>query len=109
MEGERSELAVSSTAIAPFDIAISASVDTGSLQHNSLFLLQSTAVIPAGHTITSLPLYLVPGMEGGNETDGVGVVLELEYGTEPSVELGPNSRIALTIVSVDICSSTTGE
>ena len=65
-----------------------------------LYLIQQTVVIPAGSSNTSLPLYIVPSMEVRNESD-VQVVLELVDGTEPSVELGPNARITVTIVSLD--------
>ena len=44
-------------------------------------------------------MYLV--WRAGNESD-VQVVLELVEGTEPSVELGPNARVTVTIVSTDI-------
>ena len=48
-------------------------------------------------------------MEIRNESD-VQVVLELVDGTEPSVELGPNVRVTVTIVSADIvCSIPTSE
>ena len=52
----------------------------------------------------------VPSMESRNESD-VQVVLELVDGTEPSVELGPNPRVTVTIISADIivCSILTGE
>ena len=44
-------------------------------------------------------------MESRNEPD-LEVVLELVDGTEPSVELGPNARVTVTIISADIvCSS----
>ena len=47
-------------------------------------------------------------MDTGNETV-VEVVLELADGTEPSVELGSNRRVSVTIITVDICSTPTGE
>ena len=74
----------------------------------SLYLLQTTAVILAGSTTTSIPMYAVLSMETGNETV-VEVVLELADGTEPSVELGSNRRVSVTIITVDICSTPTGE
>ena len=48
-------------------------------------------------------------MESRNESD-VQVVLKLVNGTEPSVKLGPNTRVAVTIISADfVCFIPTGE
>ena len=113
VEGEMADLTIFSTSTAPFSITLSASLEAGSTQQQSmnyLYLLQQTVVIPAGSSNTSLPLYIVPSMEIRNESD-VQVVLELVDGTEPSVKLGPNARVTVTIVSADIivCSIPTGE
>ena len=113
VEGEITNLTIFSTSTAPFTITLSASLDAGSTQQQSmsyLYLLKQTVVIPAGTSNTSLPLYIVPSMESMNESD-VQVVLELVDGTEPSVELGPNARVTVTIISADIivCSIPTGK
>jgi hypothetical protein len=112
MEGETAELAIFSTATAPFNISLSATLEAGSSQQQSmnyLYLLQRTVVIHAGSSNTSLPLYIVPSMGNGTETV-VEVVLELVDGTETSVELGPNARVAVTIVRMDIiCFVPTGK
>ncbi|CAI8022690.1 Endothelin-converting enzyme 1 [Geodia barretti] len=84
VEGETAELAIFSTATAPFVIALSATLEAGSSQQQSinyLYLLQRTVIIPAGSSNTSLPLYIVPSMGNGTETL-VEVVLELVDGTE---------------------------
>ena len=112
VEGETAELAIFSTATAPFVIALSATLEAGSSQQQSinyLYLLQRTVIIPAGSSNTSLPLYIVPSMGNGTETL-VEVVLELVDGTESSVELGTNARVAVTIVRMDIiCFAPTGK
>ena len=106
MEGERADLIIVSTVTAPFDIAVSASLQQQETEDH-LFILQNTLIIPTGSSNTSLHLYTLPSTENGNDT-AVYVVLELGNETDPSVELGTNRRVYVTIVSVDICSMNTG-
>ena len=85
------ELTIFYFSTASLNISPSAHFDAASTQQQSMnyfYLLQLTVVIPTG----------------------VQVVLELVDGTEPSVELGPNATVTVTIVSSDIvCSIPTGE
>ena len=106
MEGERADLIIVSTVTAPFDITTSASLQQQETEDH-LFILQNTLIIPTGSSNTSLLLYTLPSMENGNDT-AVYVVLELGNETDPSVELGTNRRVYVTIISVDICSMDTG-
>ena len=104
LEGERAELVIISNSTAPFDIVLSARVQSS----DSLALLRTSVVMAAGTTNTTLPVYAVPNM-GGERGAGLvaEVVLELEDGTETSVQLGPHSKLLVSILYVDICSTAT--
>lgn len=101
----KTDLTIISSPIAPFDITISASVQTTSLEQqipsDYLYLLQNPVTILAGSISITLPIFSVPNLVNRTEYTA-DIVLELVNGTQSVVELGTKTSHTVTIINVDI-------